>query len=149
MKRFLRDQQGQSIVELALVVFVFALFSTGIIQLIWIGQAQMKCQAAAREAAKYSNLFNHANFQVPQSHIQRILPGCRVDPANGNKKAEGRVVTVRYTVRPIGFFRALKPGGFEVSAKSAVIAYIETPKASDLAQRGFQSLMNLVNDLKR
>jgi hypothetical protein len=149
MKRLRRDEQGQAVVELALVVFVFALFTTGIIQLIWIGTAQMKCQAAAREAAKHVNLFNQANWEKSVARIQRLLPGCRVDPqAPGNWKEEGRVVTVRYTVRPIGFFHLLRPQGFEVSAKSAVIAYIETPKAADLAKKGFDSLMSLINDLK-
>lgn len=148
MTRLRRNEHGQAVVELALVVFLFALFTTGIIQLIWIGAAHMRCQAAAREAAKYSNLFNHAQFQVPQSHIQRVLPGCRVDPAHGNQKKEGRVVTVRYTVRPIGFFRALRPEGFEVSAKSAVIAHIETPEAPKLAEKGFDALMDLINSLK-
>lgn len=149
MNRRLRNEQGQAVVELALVVFLFALFTTGIIQLIWIGMAHMRCQAVAREAAKYSNLFNHAQFQVPQSHIQRLLPGCRVDPAQGNQQKEGRAVTVRYTVRPIGFFRMFRPNGFEVAAKSAVIGYIETPKASELAEKGFDALMNMVNDLKK
>jgi hypothetical protein len=149
MIRLRGDERGQAVVELALVVFVFALFATGIIQLIWIGTAQMKCQSAAREAAKWVNLFNSANMQGCQARIQRLLPGCRVDSeAPGKNENEGRVVTVRYTVRPIGFFHLLRPQGFEVSAKSAVIAYIETPKAADLAKKGFDSLMSLINDLK-
>lgn len=43
MIRLRRNEQGQAVVELALVVFLFALFTTGIIQLIWIGAAHMRC----------------------------------------------------------------------------------------------------------
>ncbi|MEW6516624.1 MAG: TadE family protein [candidate division FCPU426 bacterium] len=149
MKPVRRNEQGQAVVELALVVFLFAFFATGIIQLVWIGMAQLRCQTAAREAAKLVNLFNNTNMRGFSDHVPYLLPGCRLDTsAPGNSDDEGRVVTVRYTVQPIGFFRLLRPQGFEVSAKSAVIAKIQTPKAAELIRRGFDALQDLVNELK-
>ncbi len=139
-----RSQRGQAYVELVMVLFLFMLFVTGITQIVMLGKTQIKIQEAARRASWLRNTLNHAPLQDRQ--VQAILPGCSIDDrVSGYNKEEGITVEVSYTVPAVGFFKLFKPQGFQVRARSAVVAYIQKPlspnelmsKAAELLRKWF------------
>jgi hypothetical protein len=125
----LRSQRGQAFTELALVLFLFFMVITAVMQVVWIGSAQLRCQQAARRAAWHWNFWNNADLQGEgQRQLQAILPGCTGPfPVGGFQQDAGTAFEVHYTVPAIGFFRLVKPSGFRIKARSAVIAYNERP----------------------
>ncbi|MCD4813284.1 pilus assembly protein [bacterium] len=132
MKKLICSQKGQSFVELVLVMFLFTMFIMGIMQLVMIGSAQLKCEMAARRAAWLESDFNHTKWEKQKKELRGIFPEHNPDnnPHSTGRREKGRIKTVTYTVPAIGFFRIAKPDGFEVSATNAVIAYNEAPIAS-------------------
>lgn len=144
MNRLLRSQKGQALVELALVVFIFTLFALGIVQLIWLGSAHIKCHQAARRAAWITGAANHAELPNAKKHIQAILPGCDLEYSSGNQE-RGKKVTVHYKVPAIGPFRVLGKTNFNISASSAVISYNEKPVVTDLIGQGIQAVWDAVS----
>ncbi|MBN1595620.1 pilus assembly protein [candidate division FCPU426 bacterium] len=140
MKRLLWSCHGQSFVELALVIFLFLLFMTGLLQVVMIGSAQIKCQLAARRVAWHKSVFHHDQWDSQQWEIQSLLPAVDTShPAPGGRD-QGRLVKVTCTVPAVGFFRLLKPAGFTISAASAVIAYTQKPSAARLVDQGVNAV---------
>jgi len=130
MRRLRRDIRGQAFVELALVIFLFYLFITGVMQLVMLGSAQIKCQQAARRAAVLLNIYNNApHINDNWQQVQAILPGCTQEKLSGNRD-EGYAYKLAYKVPAIGFFRLTHPDGFPISARGAVIAYNPHPEVS-------------------
>lgn len=144
MRRFLHSQKGQALVELALVVFLFTFFTLGVVQLIMLGTAHIKCHQAARRAAWIVGEVNHAQWPTHLKQIQGILPGCEVDPPYPGSRESGRKATVHYHVPAIGPFRMIKRDGFDISASSAVISYNEKPIVKKLLDQGIQAVWDAV-----
>ena len=90
-----------------------------------LGKAQIRVQEAARRAGWLRNTLNHAPLQDRQ--VQAILPGCSIDRISGQNREEGMTYQVSYTVPAVGFFKLFKPQGFQVRARSAVVAFIQKP----------------------
>lgn len=145
MRRFFHSQKGQVLVELALVVFVFTLFTLGIVQLVMLGTAHIKCHQAARRAAWIAGAVSHVQWPKHQEQIQQIFPGCKLDRQFPGSKDSGRKATVRCHVPAIGPFRLIKPGGFEISVSSAAISYNEKPVVRDLIDQGIQAVWDAVS----
>ncbi len=145
MRRFLHSQKGQALVELALVVFLFTFFTLGVVQLIMLGTAHIKCHQAARRAAWIAGIFNHVKMEEHIDEINAILPGCEIDPHTPGSREAGRKVTVRYHVRAIGPFRMIKKDGFDISATSAAISYNEKPIVKKLLDQGIQAVWDAVS----
>lgn len=145
MRRFLHSQKGQALVELALVVFIFTFFTLGVVQLIMLGTAHIKCHQAARRAAWIAGTLNHVNWDRQRNEIQAILPGCTIEPHTPGSREAGRTATVHYHVPAIGPFRLIKPGGFDISASSAAISYNEKPKVHDLLTQGIEAVWDALS----
>ena len=146
VRKLYRSQRGQAVVELALVTFLFFIFLTGVTQLVAIGTAHIQCQLAVRRAAWLWNETNNATLNRADmlAQIQSLLPGIRKKPAKiSGDRERGMTFEVRRRVPSLGLFRALKPDGFELTARSAVIAYNPAPKAA----QGLNELWEWVNDL--
>lgn len=141
MRRLPDSRRGQAFAELALVLFLFFCVITAVLQLVWIGSAQIRCQFAARRAAWLCASCNHLNFDSAQAELQSIFPGCEAVKTGGDRE-EGASVKVTYTVPAVGFFHLARPQGFNLSARAAVIAYNPKPAANDLMEKGTQAVMD-------
>jgi hypothetical protein len=149
MKSSRSRQGGQAFVELALILFLFFLVTTAVLQLVWLGSAQMRCQLAARRAAWLFNTFNNANLtQQVDDELLTILPGCKWAKIGG-KQEEGIAYQITYTVPALGYFRLASPNGFPVSARSAVISYNPKPIAPDIIHQGISAVMSNLQNLKQ
>lgn len=126
---FRRSQRGQAFTELALVLCLFFLVITAVLQMVWIGSAQVRCQWAARRAAWLYQARNNADPDgLGARQLQAILPGCRGPfPVGPYSQEAGAAYEVRFTVPALGYFRLAQPSGFQVKGRSAVIAYNERP----------------------
>ncbi len=134
---FRRSQRGQAFTELALVLCLFFLVITAVLQVVWIGSAQVRCQWAARRAAWLYQARNGADPDgLGARQLQAILPGGRGSPVGPYSQEGGAAYEVHYTVPALGFFRLAQPSGFRVRARSAVIAYNERP----VCARGWEAL---------
>ncbi len=142
MKTFLRDDRGQAFLELALVLFLFFLFLTGILQLALLGSAKIKCQHVARRAAWVIGTFNHADWH--EQELTYLFPDHQVEKLSGNRE-EGYAVQASCHVPSVGFFRLplFRPGGFTVSSREAVIAYNPQPIVKRIIQEGLRVLGEL------
>lgn len=137
MTAFRRSQRGQAFTELALVLCLFFMVITAVLQVVWIGSAQVRCQWAARRAAWLYHTRNGADPDgLGARHLQAILPGGRGSPVGPYDQEGGAAYEVSFTVPALGFFRLAKPSGFQVRARSAVIAYNERP----VCARGLEEL---------
>jgi hypothetical protein len=144
MKKFLQENRGQALVELALVVFLFYLVITGILQLALIGSAQLRCQEAARRAAWLRNIYhNSPSINHNGEEVQAILPVTITKL--GGSEADGLVFQAAYTVPAIGFFRVFSPQGFTLHAQSAVVAYNPKPYFSAAGQQITQKAQELLS----
>jgi len=142
MKRLVRSQKGQSYIELALAICFFALFVMGIMQIVLISSGQIRCQIVARRSAWNLNVWNNWEKDPYKEQRKKLLPNSekpiRIDRSGGREK--GMAFAVSTTVPAIGFFRIVKPTGFKITAKSAVIAYNKKPIAADLIDKGIHTI---------
>jgi hypothetical protein len=144
MKSLFRENHGQALVELALVIFLFYLVITGILQLAMLGSAQIRCQEAVRRAAWLRNIYhNSPDINHNGAEVQAILP-VKVEKIGGNE-AQGMVFKATYQVPAVGFFRVFSPQGFTLQAQSAVIAYNPKPLFAAANQQITQKAQELLN----
>jgi hypothetical protein len=144
MKKFLKDNRGQALVELALVVFLFYLVITGVLQLVMLGSAQLRCQEAARRAAWLRNVYhNSPDINHNGEEVQAILPATITK--TGGSEAAGMVFQAAYTVPAIGFFKVFSPQGFALHAQSAVVAYNPKPYFASAGQSITQKAQELLS----
>jgi len=123
----LQETQGQALVELALVIFLFYIVITGVLQLAMLGSAQIRCQEAVRRAAWLRNTYNNGNLNHNKEEVKAILD-LKADPVQTSGTREtGMAYQATYTVPAIGFLKLFSPQGFTLHAQSAVIAYNPKP----------------------
>lgn len=139
------DERGQAVLELTLALGLFACLLTAIAQFSLLGFAHIQCQVAARRAAWLWNVWNAAGLEKNFAEIRRLAPGCRVERADtAGSRMSGMAFRIVKPVRAVGWFRMLRPAGFTVSARSAVIAYNPKPVVSRIIREGWPFAMEHV-----
>jgi hypothetical protein len=149
MDRRLRETRGQAFVELAMVVFLFYMVITAVIQFVLLGSAQIRCQEAARRAAWLRNIYhNSPAINHNGEEVKQILP-LQNDPIKISGSLEkGMAFKADYTVPSIGFFHIFKPEGFPISAQSAVIADNPKPGVVGLTQITTSKVLGIIRRIQ-
>lgn len=124
-------ERGQAVLEFILVLGVFAFLITAMSQFLLLGTAHLQCQMAARRATWLWNTWNNASMDHHLAEVQALAPGCKVERSDTDgSRISGMTFRVSQKIPAVGCFRMIKPGGFVISARSAVIAYNPKPKAN-------------------
>lgn len=134
MRKFLFRQKAQALVELVMVLMLFALFITGIIQLTYIGHGWLKLHQLARRTAWHGNYYNNNitgstfgnhRFGTLKEQLDYIAGEFEyeipLDKITGNRD-KGFVYEVIGTVKSIGYFKLVWPNGIKLKTTSTVIS---------------------------
>lgn len=144
MRRLAAGRGGQAFVELALVLGLFFLVITAILQLVWIGSAQIRCHEAARRAAWHLSVYGNLSLNDGEAHIRTLLPKYEVQDVSGDRET-GYACTITSEVPALGYFRLGGRKTFTVRSRSAVIGYNPTPAVSRLAKQGIKSISEWIS----
>jgi hypothetical protein len=145
--RLRHDERGQAFTELILVIAFFLLVINGIVQIFLIGQTAINLQHAASRGAWLWNVWNNSNMHDRNREaLQTLLPGIEEPVRVGSEtdRMKGTAYQVKAHVPSVGVMRLLKPDGFTLTTRAAVIAYNPAPTAADLAQKGLTGITDWI-----